>query len=53
MRFLCVAQVFLREGGDLSVLAGLLGSTVTGVRQLSEQEGGGVCLTLQPAEEHL
>ncbi|CAM9459708.1 unnamed protein product, partial [Ectocarpus fasciculatus] len=40
-------QIVLKEGGDLSALAGFLASTVTGVRLLSEREGGGVCLTLQ------
>lgn len=44
----------MKEGSDLSALAGLLASTVTAVRLLSEGEGGGICLTLQPAdEEHL
>lgn len=44
------AQVILKEGSDLSALAGLLGYYVAAARLLTEQEGGGVCLTLRETE---
>ncbi len=37
----------MKEGSDLSGLSGLLACSVVGVRPLSEEEGGGVCLTLR------
>eukprot|EP00752_Nemacystus_decipiens_P009138 g8162.t1 len=40
-------EVMLKEGSDLSELTSLLGWTVGAVRLLSDQEGGGVCLTLR------
>lgn len=42
-----VAQVILQEGSELSALAGLLGCSVAAVRLRTEEEGGGVCLTLR------
>lgn len=40
-------QVVLKEGENLGALAGLLSSTIVGIKPLS---GGGICITLEKPE---